>query len=97
MNDRANPIGQSAIAAIDNPSPALFLHCALFLTGSRIVSDETFRLTSFQGQESASEPFEYQLELHGNTSIRHGVQLKFEEVIGRSVTVGIQYPSGYSS
>lgn len=96
MNERVNPIGQSAIAAIDNPSPALFLHCALFLAGSRIVSDETFRLVSFQGQESASEPFEYQLEVHGNTSIRHGVQLKFEEVIGRPVTVGIQYPSDYS-
>lgn len=97
MNDRVTQIGQTAIAAIDNPSPALFLHCALFLTGNRIISDETFRLVSFQGQESASEPFEYQLELHGNTSIRHGAQLKFEEVIGRPVTVGIQYPSDYSS
>lgn len=96
MNDRLNTIGQSAIAAIRDPAPALFLHCALFLRGNRMVSDETFRLISFQGQESASEPFEYQLQLHGNTSLHHGGEFNFSEIIGRPVTVGIQYPSDYT-
>ena len=41
-----------------------------------------------------SEPFEYQLELHANTSPRRGTVLRFEDVIGRPVTVGIAYPSG---
>lgn len=96
MNDRVNAIGQTAIAAVSAPAPALFLHCAVFLARNRLVSDETFRLVSFQGQESVSEPFEYQLELHGNTSPRHGTPLGFDDVIGRPVTVGIQYPSAYT-
>lgn len=96
MNDRVNAIGQTAIAAVSPPAPALFLHCAVFLARNRLVSDETFRLVSFQGQESVSEPFEYQLELHGNTSPRHGTPLSFDDVIGRPVTVGIQYPSTYT-
>ncbi|HVK94128.1 MAG TPA: contractile injection system protein, VgrG/Pvc8 family [Noviherbaspirillum sp.] len=96
MNERVNSIGESAIAAVSDPSPALFLHCGIFAAGNRLISDETFRLVSFQGQESVSEPFEYQLELHGNTSPRHGTPLKFDDVIGRPITVGIQYPSAYS-
>lgn len=102
MNDRLNQIGRSSISTIprENPSdanmPALFLHCAIFLRGNRMVSDETFRLVSFQGQESASEPFEYQLELHGDTSLSHGAAFSFDEIIGRPVTVGIQTPSEYS-
>lgn len=96
MNDRVNTIGQSAIEAVANPSPALFLHCALFLARNRLLSDETFRLVSFQGQESVSEPFEYQLELHANTSPRQGTALKFDDVIGRPVTAGIEYPSDYT-
>lgn len=96
MNDRVSTIGQTAISEVANPSPALFLYCALFLARNRLVSDETFRLVSFQGQESVSEPFEYQLELHANTSPQHGKPLGFDEVIGRPVTVGIQYPSDYT-
>jgi uncharacterized protein involved in type VI secretion and phage assembly len=94
MNDRVNAIGLTAISEVGNPSPELFLHCALFLARNRLVGGETFRLVSFQGQESVSEPFEYQLELHANTSPRHGTVLRFDDVIGRPVTVGIAYPSG---
>jgi uncharacterized protein involved in type VI secretion and phage assembly len=90
MNDRLSAIGQSAIATVD--SPVLFLHCAIFAANNLILDDETFRLASFQGQESVSEPFEYQLELHGNTDARKGTPLQFEDVIGRPVTVGIEYP-----
>ncbi|MFZ6675472.1 contractile injection system protein, VgrG/Pvc8 family [Undibacterium sp. Xuan67W] len=91
MNDILNPAARSAIAAIERERPTLFLHCAIFLRGNRIVSDETFRLVNFQGQESVSEPFEYQLELHGNTSQHHGDQFNFNQVIGHPITVGITY------
>ncbi|MDQ1812069.1 contractile injection system protein, VgrG/Pvc8 family [Massilia sp. CCM 9210] len=87
----ASPVGRTRIEAIE-PAPALFLHCAFFLTGSRLLSDETFRLVNFQGQESASEPFEFQLELHANSASWKGTPLVIDEVIGRPVTVGIAYP-----
>ena len=96
MNDRISTAAQSAIRSIDQASPALFLHCAIFLRGNRIVSDETFRLVSFQGQESTSDLFEFELELHGNTSHFHGAPFSFDQVVGRPLTVGIQYPSEYS-
>lgn len=96
MNDIVGFPGQTAIEQISHPAPALFLHCALFLARNRLLGDETFRLTSIQGQESISEPFEYQLEVHANTSVRHGQPLKFDDVIGRAVTFGIQYPSAFS-
>jgi type VI secretion system secreted protein VgrG len=83
------PIGQDGKA----DSPLLFLHCAIALAGNQWLGDETFRLLSFEGQESVSEPFDYQLQLHGNTSPRHGRALSFDAVIGRPVTVGINDPS----
>lgn len=96
MNQRLDQLAASAVAPIDDPRPALFLHSAIFLRGNRIVSDETFRLLSFSGQESASELFEYQLQLHGNTVRRPDVAFAFDDIIGRPVTVGIQYPSSHS-
>lgn len=94
MNDRLRKIGADAVAPIDDPRPALFLHCAIFLRDQRIVSDETFRLISFDGQESVSEPFEFQLELHGNTSRSQTYSYHFDDVVGRPITVGIQFPAG---
>lgn len=83
------PIGQGGKA----DSPLLFLHCAIALAGNQWLGDETFRLLSFEGQETVSEPFDYQLQLRGNTSPRHGRALNFDSVIGRPVTVGINDPS----
>ena len=96
MNDRLSAISQSAIETIASPSPALFLHCAIFVAGNQLLSDETFRLVNFQGEENVSEPFEYQLELHGNTTSGRVTPLQFDDVIGRRVTVGIQYPSEFT-
>lgn len=93
MSDLLDPIAQTFIQAVEQPSPVLFLHCAIFAANNRVLGAETFRLVNFQGQESVSEPFEYQLELHGNTSPRYGKPLQFEDVIGRPITVGIDYPS----
>ncbi|MES2126199.1 MAG: phage late control D family protein [Pseudomonadota bacterium] len=93
MNERLSPAGATAIAALREPSPLTFLHCAIFLAGGRRLGSEHFRLVQFQGQEASSEPFDFALELHGNTSAQHGQALEFEELIGRPVTVGIAYPA----
>jgi type VI secretion system secreted protein VgrG len=74
-------------------TPSLFLHCAVFLSGNRIISDETFRLETFQGKEGVSTLFEYELELHGNSSQSDGQKFTFDDIIGRPITVGIQYPN----
>lgn len=72
--------------------PAVFLHFALFLPDGRTLGDETFRLVALQGQESISEPFELQLELHGNTDVQ-GQAVDFSAVVGSSATVGVHYPA----
>lgn len=102
MNDRYSPdnsIGVTGITPVKKlsapkPDPlpqALFLHCALFLAKDKVLGDETFRLVRMEGQESVSEPFEFQLELHANTQPNRKTLLHFDEVIGRPITVGIQY------
>ncbi|KAF0815290.1 hypothetical protein IGB42_00371 [Andreprevotia sp. IGB-42] len=96
MNLPSTFLGRTAVEQIG--LPVLFLHVALFLPGRRIISDETFRLISFSGQESVSSPFEYTLELHGaSTAAPNGIALQFADVIGSSVTVGIQYPCDQTS
>ncbi|MBI3897239.1 MAG: hypothetical protein HY308_02965 [Gammaproteobacteria bacterium] len=74
--------------------PSAYLHCAIFLASGDIVDDETFRLVSLQGKESISTTFEFNLTLHGNTADRERRQppLKFSDLIGRRITVGIQRP-----
>lgn len=71
------------------PEPAVFLHCAIFVNRNTILSAETFRLESFQGQESVSELFEFQLELSANSDGANAVAMRFDELIGRAITVGI--------
>jgi type VI secretion system secreted protein VgrG len=90
--------GRTALRAIgsqgQSDSPLLYLHAAIALAGNRWLGDETFRLLSFEGEESISEPFGYQLELRGNTSPGAQPPLDFTAVIGRPVTVGINRPDG---
>lgn len=92
-----NTAGRTAVKPIgkqgESSSPLLFLHCGIFLAGNQWLSDETFRLLSFEGQESVSEPFDYTLQLRGNTSPNNGRVLNFDAVIGRPVTVGVNDPS----
>ncbi len=83
------PIGKSG----DSHAPLLYLHCAISLAGNQWLGDEAFRLLAFEGTESVSEPFDYQLQLRGNTSPRHGRPLNFDAVIGRPVTVGVNQPT----
>ncbi|HYD80206.1 MAG TPA: phage late control D family protein [Paucimonas sp.] len=97
MNDRADPIGQLRdIQKIDD-LPSLFLNYALFLENG-IYSSKNLRFVGFQGQESVSEPFEYQLELYnelGNHPLWGEANPKpdFDDIIGRPITVGIQRPA----
>lgn len=82
-----------ATAVSDLPPPTVvFLHLAVFLADDSVLGDETFRLVAFQGQENLSEPFEYDLELHGNSSA-HGRRLAFSQILGRPVTFALHYPA----
>ncbi|MCP5141726.1 MAG: hypothetical protein H6980_05170 [Gammaproteobacteria bacterium] len=83
-------IGATRIAPGDHEG--LIQHVAIFLADGRILSDETFKLHSFQGQEQISGPFELQLELHANTDAKGNVAFAFEDILTRPVTVGLNLP-----
>lgn len=80
----------SASALAARTAPELFLHCAIRTAQGWLIGDETALLVGFQGQESISEPFEYQLKLHGRMALADGRAATFDDVIGRPVTVGIE-------
>jgi type VI secretion system secreted protein VgrG len=88
MNDMA---AYTAIAKLENPSPAVYLHCAVMLDGNRVLGAETFRLVALQGQEHVSDHFEFNLELHGNTDYRQE-RIGFDALMGRAVTFAVQLP-----
>ncbi|MED5523364.1 MAG: contractile injection system protein, VgrG/Pvc8 family [Pseudomonadota bacterium] len=93
------PINSTQIATLEGPQPAQFLHVTITLSDGRKLGDETFRLVSLQGQESVSQPFEFQLELHANT--QNGPlpvpkprleAINFNQVMGQPVTFAITLP-----
>lgn len=73
-------------------TPTVSLHVALKVSAQDYLGDEVFRLVSFSGKEQVSQGFEYELELHGNTTEHWSEPLSFERLIGRPVTVGIHVP-----
>lgn len=83
-------IGRTQLAKVEQP--ALYLHCAVFLPDGRVLGDEIFRLVALQGQESISNPFEFQLTLHGNSERPDKDPVLFSEIVGRRVTFGVQRP-----
>jgi uncharacterized protein involved in type VI secretion and phage assembly len=99
--------------AVPQGAPAPYLHVAIFLPpggqqAQRILGDETFRLVNFEGQESTSELFEFQLELHANTDTSltppdylgetaGDVQLTIDELVGLPITVGINGPGPFNA
>jgi type VI secretion system secreted protein VgrG len=92
MNDLFHPIlASTAIERVDAPPPAVYLHCAIFLSEQRVLKAETFRLVNFKGQEQVSEHFDFQLELHGNTDYSQA-PLRFEQLMGSPVSFAIQLP-----
>lgn len=80
------PVDGSSVELVDQP--LLFQHCRIAMPQGQLLGENAFSLERFQGQESASDLFEYQLELHGDTA-KEGAALDFATVIGRPVTVGI--------
>ena len=81
------PIRSTDIAPIDD-QPLLFQFCRIQMPGGRVLGEDMFRLVRFQGQDSVSELFEYQLELHGDSDPA-GTRIDFSAIIGRPVTVAI--------
>lgn len=66
----------------------------LTLFNHGIISDDIFRVQSIQGQEQISGPFNFEVELHGNTDTPGGaIDIDFDQFIGRPVTLGINLPS----
>ena len=89
------PIGQTVIdQGVHNN---LHLHFAIQLPNNQWVDDQLLKLVNFSGNDSISDHFQYQLELHGNSDPAKesspNVSLRFEELIGRPITVGIDQPN----
>ncbi|MGF7187838.1 type VI secretion system secreted protein VgrG [Robbsia andropogonis] len=91
MNDIIGVSSASAFSVnqLGAPEPDVYLHCAVFVTRNQILGAETFRLEKFQGQEKVSELFEFQLELVANSDGPDFIALRFDDLIGRPITVGI--------
>lgn len=86
MNAPLSPIARTVVEPVDQP--LLFQHCRIEMPGGQLLGEDVFRLVHFEGQESASDLFEYQLELHGD-SCATGTTIDFSQIIGRPITVGI--------
>lgn len=84
------PLAATALEPLD--ARRLPMRVAIRAAGGRLLGDEAFRLVSFQGQESISEPFEYQLELHANTRATDRPDLDFNAILGRPVSVALNLP-----
>lgn len=88
MNLPMDPIAASTVELVEQP--LLFQGCRIEMPGGKVLGDSALRLVQFQGQESVSDLFEYQLELHGDTTTTDaGESLAFSQIIGRPITVGI--------
>lgn len=88
-------IGETHIEAIQEPR--VFLHVAIWLADGRVVDSELFRLVGFQGHDSVSSPFEYQLQLHANTDPAASERIGFEDIIGRPISFAVEKPSEEAS
>lgn len=86
MNAPLVPIAATEVALVDQP--LLFQHCRIAMPGGPLLGEDVFRLVQFQGQESVSDLFEFQLELHGNSDPA-GTTIDFSQIMGRPITVGI--------
>lgn len=74
----------------------LYTHIAIWLPSGKVIGPTEFKLVSFSGQESVSQPFQFQCELHANTDVDHGTVYGFDDIIGRPVTIAINLPGSNS-
>lgn len=88
MNLPQDPIDGSAVELIEQDR--IYQQCRIDMPQGNVLGGNAFRLVRFQGQESVSDLFEYQLELHGDTvDKQQGTPVVFSQIIGRPITVGI--------
>ncbi|CAB3772771.1 contractile injection system protein, VgrG/Pvc8 family [Paraburkholderia solisilvae] len=91
-------IGTTRIERIESPDPAVFLHVGIFLPGGRILGAQTLRAERLTGEERVSQPFSFELELRANETPSARVPaLRFDHLIGRPVTIGIDRPDPHAS
>ena len=97
-HDRASTTCRSTIRSMVPRSSWSTSRCCtstarIAMPQGKVLGENAFSLERFQGQDSASDLFEYQLELHGDTAAGDAAAgatpLDFATVIGRPVTVGI--------
>lgn len=83
-------VARTSIEAVPGQAP-LYLECDIRLADGSLLGSETFRLVAFEGKEQISEPFEFNLTLHGNTD-PYNDDLSFSRLIGRPINLGIGVP-----
>ncbi len=83
----AEQLGRGQISQISQHD--LTQHVAIFLSDGTILSDESFRLIKFSGSEQISGPFEFQLELHAHPQVGQSKPFRFQDILTRPVTVGV--------
>lgn len=87
MNAEQKPIGITRIKKADEPR--LFLNFELTMADGSVLDNNIFRLKSFQGQESVSGFYQYDLELHGNSEAKGYLTLRFDAIVGRPVRIEV--------
>lgn len=78
--------------SIKSENPTLYLNWFLELVDSSgkktTLSNKYLRLTELSGQDQLSNPFTFNLTLHGNTD-SSATQYKMSELIGRPITIAV--------
>lgn len=87
MNARLEPVATTQLDSVEQPQ--LFQCCRIDMPQGQVLGEDVFRLIGFQGSESVSDLFEFQLELHGNSQQDGALTIDIAQIIGRPVTVGI--------
>ena len=97
MNDIFTIDTGNYIERVDYQSPRLSY--SFSLQHGQGFDDSVLRLVSFSGQSAVSQPFEYQLVLHGNEvrqqdAVADDTRFSFHELIGKSATVRLDATNG---
>lgn len=87
MTAEQKPIGITHIKKADEPR--LFLNFELAMADGTVLDNNVFRLTSFQGQESVSGFYQFDLELHGNSEAKNHLTLSFDAMVGRPARIDV--------
>ncbi len=95
MSDVFSIDTRSHIGSIDYTPPRLSYR--FLLHSSEDIDDDILRLVSFSGQSAVSQPFDYQLVLHGNEELLRDSasrDFSFQQLMGQTATVMLGAPGG---